>query len=134
MTVIHGTKSHNRLMGEACENFDTDTTQIDNLYDLLLREISNKATKKAYKELYNKSYLTDIRDKEERFKREKNRVNLNTATLINSNYWRIEGIKNIYNVFKYIDTKQSLKRTEFAKEIIGISSWSEVIPNFKLEQ
>ena len=42
--------------------------------------------------------------------------------------------KNIYNVFKYIDTKQSLKRTEFAKEIIGISSWSEVIPNFKLEQ
>ncbi len=99
MTVIHGTKSHNRLMGEACENFDTDTTQIDNLYDLLLREISNKATKKAYKELYNKSYLTDIRDKEERFKREKNRVNLNTATLINSNYWRIEGIRGIYSTF-----------------------------------
>ncbi len=99
MTVIHGTKSHNRLMSEACENFDTDTTQIDNLYDLLLREISNKATKKAYKELYNKSYLTDIRDKEERFKREKNRVNLNTATLINSNYWRIEGIRGIYSTF-----------------------------------
>lgn len=42
--------------------------------------------------------------------------------------------KNIYNVFKYIDTKQSLKYTEFAKEIIGISNWSEVIPGFKLEQ
>ncbi|MEY8394736.1 DUF5722 domain-containing protein [Lachnospiraceae bacterium 45-P1] len=42
--------------------------------------------------------------------------------------------KNIYNVFKYIDTKQSLKYTEFAKEIIGISSWSEVIPGFKLEE
>jgi len=99
MTVIHGRKSHNRLMSEACENFNTDTVQINNLYELLLKEITNKATKKAYKELYNKSYLTDIKQKEERFKKEKNRVNLNTATLINSNYWRIEGIRNIYTVF-----------------------------------
>lgn len=99
MTVIHGRKSHNRLMTEACENFETDIKQIDNLFELLLREIANKATKKAYKELYNKSYLIDIQEKEERFKKEKNRVNLNTATLINSNYWRIEGIKNIYTIF-----------------------------------
>ncbi len=99
MTVIHGRKSHNRLMSEACENFNTDIAQIDNLYELLLKEISNKATKKAYKELYNKSYLTDIKDKEEKFKKEKNRVNLNTATLINSNYWRIDGIKGIYTIF-----------------------------------
>lgn len=42
--------------------------------------------------------------------------------------------KNIYEVFKYIDTNKSLKYTEFAKEIIGIESWGEVIPNFKLEQ
>lgn len=42
--------------------------------------------------------------------------------------------KNIYNVFKYIDTNKSLKYTEFAKSIIGINSWSEVIPGFKLEQ
>lgn len=99
MTIIHGRKSHNRLMSEACENFATDIVQINNLYELLLREIANKATKKAYKELYNKSYLKDIQDKEEKFKREKNRVNLNTATLINSNYWRIEGIKEIYTVY-----------------------------------
>lgn len=99
MTVIHGRKSHNRLMTEACENFETDIKQIDNLFELLLREIANKATKKAYKELYNKSYLIDIQEKEERFKKEKNRVNLNTATLINSNYWRIDGIKNIYTIF-----------------------------------
>ncbi len=99
MTVIHGRKSHNRLMSEACENFNTDIAQIDNLYELLLKEISNKATKKAYKELYNKSYLTDIKEKEEKFKKEKNRVNLNTATLINSNYWRIDGIKGIYTTF-----------------------------------
>lgn len=99
MTVIHGRKSHNRLMNEACENFSTDIIQIDNLFELLLREIANKATKKSYKELYNASYLIDIQEKEEKFKKEKNRVNLNTATLINSNYWRIEGIKNIYTVF-----------------------------------
>ena len=42
--------------------------------------------------------------------------------------------KNIHQVFKYIDTKKSLKYTEFAKSIIGISNWSEVIPGFTLEQ
>ena len=99
MTVIHGRKSHNRLMSEACENFNTDIIQINNLFNLLVKEITNKATKKAYKELYNKSYVIEIKQKEEKFKKEKNRVNLNTATLINSNYWRIEGIKNIYTVF-----------------------------------
>lgn len=99
MTVIHGRKSHNRLMNEACENFNQDVQQINNLYLLLESEIENKATKKSYADLYNKSYLKDIQDKEEKFKKEKNRVNLNTATLINSNYWRIDGIKAIYTVF-----------------------------------
>ena len=99
MTIIHGRKSHNRLMSEAVENFNADTVQISNLFELLLRETTNKATKKAYKELYNQSYLTEIKEKEEKFKKEKNRVNLNTATLINSNYWRIEGVRGIYTVF-----------------------------------
>ena len=40
----------------------------------------------------------------------------------------------LHQVFKYIDTKKALKYTEFAKDIIGINSWSEVIPGFKLEQ
>lgn len=40
--------------------------------------------------------------------------------------------KYIWDVFKHIDDyKTSLKYTEFAKEIIGISRWSEVIPNFR---
>lgn len=99
MTIIHGRKSHNRLMGEACKNFEADIIQINNLFELLIKEITNKSTKKAYKELYNKSYLIDIQEKDERFKREKNRVNLNTATLINSNYWRIEGIREIFTIF-----------------------------------
>ncbi len=37
------------------------------------------------------------------------------------------GQKQIYTVFKYIDTPQHAQYTEFAKGIIGISSWSEII-------
>lgn len=40
----------------------------------------------------------------------------------------------IYDVFKYIDTNKSLKYTNFAKSIIGINRWSDVISDFKLEQ
>lgn len=36
------------------------------------------------------------------------------------------GHKQIYNVFKYIDTANHAEYTEFAKSIIGISSWSEI--------
>ena len=38
--------------------------------------------------------------------------------------------KNIYQVFKHIDTRKSLRYSEFAKSIVGISDWSEVIPGF----
>ena len=34
-------------------------------------------------------------------------------------------------VFRTIDRKSSLENTEFAKEIIGIKKWSDVIPDFK---
>ena len=36
------------------------------------------------------------------------------------------GHKFIYEVFKNIDTAASESVTEFAKSIIGISSWSEI--------
>ncbi len=40
--------------------------------------------------------------------------------------------KYIWPVFKNIDKKNyTLDQTEFAKEIIGIERWSDVIPNFK---
>ena len=32
-----------------------------------------------------------------------------------------------YNVFKYIDTAASKDVTAFAKDVIGISDWSQVI-------
>ena len=37
------------------------------------------------------------------------------------------GHKSIYNAFKYIDTTESAKYTDFALRVIGISSWGEII-------
>lgn len=39
--------------------------------------------------------------------------------------------KPVWTVFRVIDRKDSLEYTEFAKEILGIQKWSDVIPNFK---
>ena len=60
MTTISGARAHKKMMVEACNNFELDMMQIKNLYELILKEVSNKATKKAYKELYNKTYLKNI--------------------------------------------------------------------------
>lgn len=117
MTAISGTKVHKKMMEEACKNFETDIVQINNLYELILREISNKATKKAYRELYNKTYLKNIEDKEKNFEQEVNSIKINMGTVINSNYWRIEGIKNIYDVFQNeISEKFEKDLSEFRDE------------------
>jgi hypothetical protein len=100
MTAISGTRAHKKMMSEACNNFELDMIQIKNLYELILKEVAGKSTKKAYKELYNKTYLQNIEDKEKNFEEEVNNVNISMGTVINSNYWRIEGIKNIYNIFQ----------------------------------
>lgn len=40
--------------------------------------------------------------------------------------------KKIWVVFKHIDSnKYSLEQTEFAKKVIGIKKWSDVVPNFR---
>lgn len=100
MTAISGTRVHKKMMIEACNNFELDMIQIKNLYELILKEVAGKATKKAYKELYNKTYLRNIEDKEKNFEEEVNNVNISMGTVINSNYWRIEGIKNLYTIFQ----------------------------------
>ena len=100
MTAISGKKAHDKMMKEACENFDLDIAQINKLYELVVKETTGKSTKKAYKELYNKTYLKEIEEKEKNFEKEVNNIKLRTGTVINSNYWRIEGIKNIYTVFQ----------------------------------
>lgn len=62
-------KTHEKLMEEACKNFDTDISQIGNLYELILKETTGKSTKKAYKELYNKNYLKEIEENEKTLKK-----------------------------------------------------------------
>ena len=40
--------------------------------------------------------------------------------------------RKLWNVFKYIDkAKYTLDNTDFAKSILGISKWQELVPNFK---
>lgn len=100
MTAISGVRAHKRMMIDACNNFELDIMQIEKLYELIMREINNRSTKKGYHQLYNKTYLKHIEDKEKNFEQEINSVNISAGAVINSNYWRIEGIKNIYNVFQ----------------------------------
>lgn len=100
MTVIGGPAVHKKMMEEACKNFELDINQINNLYTLIVKEIEDKATKKAYDQLYNKTYLRDIEEKERKFEKEVTNIKVNVGTVVNSNYWRIEGIKNVYDVFQ----------------------------------
>ncbi len=46
----------------------------------------------------------------------------------NSNYATTK--KYAYNIFKYMDTKESLKVTNFALSTLGISDWASVVPDF----
>ena len=100
MSAIHGLKAHKHLMEESCNEFKTVMEQFENLYSLILREIAGRSSKKAYKELYNKEYLKNIEEKEKNFEQEINNIKLHAGAIINSNYWRIDEIKNIYNVFQ----------------------------------
>ena len=121
MTAISGPQIHKKMMKEACQNFDMDIAQINNLYELIIREIEGKATRKSYKDLYNKTYLRDIQQKEKKFEAEVNNIKINVGTVINSNYWRIEGIKNVYDVFqKEITEKFDKDLSEYKVEEIDI--------------
>ena len=100
MSAINGLKAHKQLMEESCNEFKTDMEQFDNLYSLILREIAGRSSKKAYKELYNKEYLKNIEEKEKNFEQEINNIKIHAGAIINSNYWRIDEIKNIYHVFQ----------------------------------
>ena len=57
MTSVNGKRIHKKLMIQACENFKLDIKQINNLYELILKETTNKSSKKIYKELLMKNSL-----------------------------------------------------------------------------
>ena len=98
LTAVNGEEEHTKLMMDACKHLDEDLVQINNLYTLLLKEISKKITKKSYVELYKVDYLAELEKKSDEFDKEVKKLNL-PVTVINPNYWRIEGMKRIYNVF-----------------------------------
>lgn len=132
MTVIGGPIAHKKMMEEACKNFDVDISQIENLYELILREIAGKSTKKAYNELYNKTYLRDIQAKERGFEAEATNIKINLGTVINSNYWRIEGMKNIYEVFiREVTEKFEKDLSDYKVEEIEIMNQIEDITQTK---
>ena len=99
MTAINGEVVHDKMMKEACSNFEKDIVQINNLYELIKKETLGKANDKDYNNLYNNTYLHDIEADAKSFEKQITNVNISVGAVINSNYWRIEGIKNIYTVF-----------------------------------
>lgn len=117
MTAMSGPEIHQKLMNDACEKFELDMEQFDNLYELIVKETAGKATKKAYKDLYNKEYLKNIKEKERNFEKEVDGIKIHAGTIINSNYWRIDEIKNIYEVFlKEVSEKFEKDLSEFKLE------------------
>ena len=128
ITAMNGKIIHESLMKEACQNFQVDIKQINNLYESVARETVGKATKKAYKELYNKTYLKDIQEKERDFEEEVTNIKINMGTVINSNYWRIEGIKNIYNTFQEeISEKFNKDLSEYRVEDINEENENNIL-------
>lgn len=101
LNIMAGEKEHRKLMEEACKYLEQDLVQIQNLYELLQKEITGKATKKIFKELYNMEYLYELDNKQREFELKVSKFNL-VGTIINPDYWRIEGIRKIYDVFKNI--------------------------------
>ena len=97
--VMSGKKTHRKLMLEACRNLVQDVEQMNNLYELLLREEAGRSAKKAYKDLYNKDYLSQIEASEKEVEVQATKLNVSSATLLNSNYWRIEGMRSVYQSF-----------------------------------
>lgn len=134
LTIINGENMHAQMMDKACEDFKSDVEQINNLYELLLKEISNKASKKAYNDLYNTTYLIEIENKEKNFEKEANNINMSMGTLINTNYWRIQGIKNIYDIFKKILIERFNKDLSEYDEKEEITRFSIINDNIETEE
>ncbi len=105
LAAVNGESEYKKLMEESCKNVNEDLVQINNLYALLIKEITKKATKKSYIDLYNIEYLKDLESKAEEFENQVKKLKL-PVTVINPNRWRIDGMKKIYDVFNKCVTKE----------------------------
>lgn len=105
LSIGLGKKEHKKLMKEACEDFDKDTNQINNLYELLVAETTKDIDNKNYKELYRADYLADLQKKENEFEKKLRKLNL-VGKILNPINWRIVSIEKIYLVFDEIVTNE----------------------------
>ncbi len=135
LPVMSGKKVHRKLMLEACRNLVDDVEQMNNLYELLLREEAGRSAKKAYKELYNIDYLGKIEASEKELEVQATKLGINAATLLNSNYWRLEGMRSIYSTFYSVVTEiyeKDLSEFEPVKEEVVEEPEEENTDDFEL--
>lgn len=125
LTAVNSVEEHENLMKESCKNLEDDLIQINNLYTLLLKEISKKIAKKSYPELYNLEYLRNLERKSADFENQIKKLNL-PVTIINPNYWRIEGMKKIYDTFyKSVTEIYGRDLSEYMPKEIEIEEFDE---------
>ncbi len=103
MNTIGGEEEHKKVMNEACNNLQKDLVEIQNMYSLLIKEINGKSTKKLYKQLYNIEYLNQLKEQEVKFEKDISKLNM-AGTLIYPDYWRLEGMRKIFDTFKSLMT------------------------------
>ncbi len=103
MNTMGGKTEHEKIMSEACDNLQNDLIEIQNMYSILIKEINGKATKKIYKQLYNIDYLNRLKEQEFQFEKNISKLNM-SGTVIYPDFWRVEGMQKIYDVFRNLIT------------------------------
>lgn len=101
MNVVGGEKEHKKMMEQACKNIERDLVEINNMYELIVKEGLGKASKKLYKESYNLEYLNRLKEEEQEFEESLSKIHV-MGTVIFPDYWRIEGMQKIYDTFRDI--------------------------------
>ena len=104
MNIAGGEREHEKVMIESCVNVQKDLIQIQNMYSLLLKEITDKSSKKAYRDLYNREYLYDLEQSENEFEKSLSTLNM-AGIIVYPDHWRIEGMRKIYETFKFLITE-----------------------------
>ena len=104
MNTMGGLEEHQKSMNEACSNLQKDLIEIQNMYSLLIKEMTGKSSKKAYKELYNLEYLLELQQNEKEFAESISKINM-IGTVVYPDYWRVEGMQKMYDTFKHILTE-----------------------------
>lgn len=122
LNIVGGEKEHKKLMNNACINFENDLVQIKNLYEIVVKEISGRATKKMYKDLYKPEYVQELIEDEKQFEKSISKLNV-VGTIIYPDYWRLDGMQKIFEQFKKIVT-ETYKRDlgEYEPIYIGIDN------------